>query len=91
MNEVPNPGAAMNEVPKKPPARPRARAWLALPVVAAAILILIEVSSPAHAAFPQFDLFLFHALFGSIAAAAMLAVARVIERLLVRPGVQADD
>lgn len=81
----------MTETPKKPPARLRRHAWLALPVVAAAVLVLVEAGSPAHAAFPQFDLFLFHALFGGLAATAVLAVARVIEHLLVRPEVQADD
>jgi hypothetical protein len=81
----------MSEAVTKLPVRMRRRAWLALPVAAAAILILIEVGSPAHAAFPQFDMVLFHAIFGSLAAAAVLALARVIELLLIRPGVQADD
>jgi len=81
----------MSEAAAKLSARLRRRAWLALPVAAAAILILIEVASPAHAAFPQFELVLFHAFFGTLAAAAVLALARVIERLLIRPGVQADD
>jgi uncharacterized membrane protein YoaK (UPF0700 family) len=81
----------MSEAVTKLPVRMRRRAWLALPVAAAAILILIEVGPPAHAAFPQFDMVLFHAIFGSLAAAAVLALARVIELLLIRPGVQADD
>lgn len=72
-------------------ARWRRRVWWALPVAAALILLLIEISAPVHAAFAELDLFLFHAGYGILVSAALLGVARAIEHVLARPGIYGDD
>lgn len=82
----------MTDAPARPAAAGiRRRLWWALPVAAALVLLLIESSAPVHAAFAELDLFLFHAVYGILVSAAVLGVARAIERVLARPGMYGDD
>ncbi len=82
----------MSDPASAPPrARWRHHIWWGLPIAAVLILLLIEISAPAHAAFAELDLFLFHGLFGILVSVAMLVIAGVIEHVLARPGIYGDD